>query len=88
MGAEQRAASKMRYQLQRLRARAAKAELRRHQEISRHARHISTSLYPDKTLQERQIAGIYFLARYGLPLLGMLYECMQTGCTDHQVVYI
>ncbi len=88
VGAEQRAASKMRYQLHRLHSRAAKAELRRHQEISRHARHLSNLLYPDKVLQERQIAGIYFLARYGLGLLEMIYECMQTTCTGHKMIYI
>ncbi len=88
MGAEQRAASKMRYQLERLRSRAAKAELRRHAELTRQAHHLSTLLYPDKVLQEREIAGICFLARYGLGLLDMIYECMQTNCTDHKLLYI
>jgi len=88
VGAEERAASKLRYQLDRLRTRAARAELRCHEEIGRHARQLCAALYPNKTLQEREIGGIYFLARYGLGLLQALYDCMQTGCLDHQVVYL
>jgi bacillithiol biosynthesis cysteine-adding enzyme BshC len=88
VGAEERAASKMRYQLRRLLTRAARAELRRNQEITRHAVQLSASLFPNRTLQEREIAGIYFLARYGLELLNALYDCMQTACLGHQIVFL
>ncbi len=88
IGAQERAGSKMRYQLTRLRTRAARAELRRHEEIGRHAHQLSNAFYPNKNLQEREIAGIYFLSRYGLGLLHDLYGAMQTECTDHQVVYL
>lgn len=88
VGAQERAASKMRYQLDRLRSRAARAELRRTVEIGRHAVRLSNLLYPNKALQEREIAGIYFLARYGLSLLNDLYGSMQTSCLGHHILYM
>ncbi len=88
VGAAERAGSKMQYQLAHLRSRAAAAELRRSAEIGRHAAVLSSTLYPNKGLQEREVAGIYFLARYGLGLLDGLYECMQTACLGHQIVYV
>jgi len=43
-------------------------------------------LYPNKTLQEREIAGIYYVSRYGPELLRDLYACLHTDCHDHQVI--
>jgi hypothetical protein len=37
-------------------------------------------------LQEREIASIYYLSRYGVEFLRTLYTTLQTGCHDHQVV--
>jgi len=80
------AREKMRYQLGQLRARAARAELRQSEVWGRHADLLSQALFPGKILQERQIAGIYFMARYGQPLLEELYEAIHTDCLDHQVI--
>jgi len=81
--AAKRAAEKIGYQLTTLRGRAARAELRRSEELARHADQLSTALYPQKDLQERVIGGIYWLARYGPELLDRLHE-NATGCVDHQ----
>ena len=54
------AESKMLYQINNLRARAARAELRHSEVIQRHAELISNSLYPGKELQERSFAGHLF----------------------------
>jgi len=81
-----RAGSKMHYQLERLRARAARAELLRNEILSRHAETMSNALFPEKGLQEREVAGIYPLARHGLDLLQQLYETIHPDCLDHQVV--
>jgi bacillithiol biosynthesis cysteine-adding enzyme BshC len=86
--AAQHAASKMQYQLDRLRARAARAELRRTEEVARHADELINSLHPNKNLQEREIAGICYLARHGPDLLHKLYEVAQLACPDHQCVYL
>ncbi len=80
------AGEKMRYQLSQLRAKAARAELRQSEVWARHADLLSNALFPNKILQERQIAGIYFMARYGPPLLYEIYEAIQVDCLDHQIV--
>jgi bacillithiol biosynthesis cysteine-adding enzyme BshC len=80
--------SKVRYQLERLREKAMAAELRRSETVSRHADAIGQALYPDDTLQERGIAGAYFVARYGSELLKNLLEAMRTECLDHQILQL
>jgi len=80
------ARSKIQHQLESLRARAARAEVRQSEVVSRHTQQLTNSLFPNKTLQEREIAAIYYLSRYGVEFLSTLYRTLQTGCHDHQVV--
>ncbi|MBZ5646369.1 MAG: bacillithiol biosynthesis cysteine-adding enzyme BshC [Acidobacteriia bacterium] len=82
------AASKMRYQIERLRERAARAQLRRGEDQARHASELSAALHPNKNLQEREVAGISYLARHSTQLLLRLYDAAQTSCPDHQIVYL
>lgn len=84
--AAENAESKMQHQLESLRARAARAELRQSEVLSRHATLLSNSLFPNKVLQEREIAGVYFLSRQGTELLRQLYDSIHTDCLDHQVI--
>jgi bacillithiol synthase len=79
-------AAKVQYQLERLRERAMAAELRRSEVISRHADILIAALFPDDALQERGIAGIYFLARHGIELLQTIQESLRTDCHDHQIL--
>lgn len=78
--------SKMQHQLEKLYAQAARAEALKGELVTRHAAHLSQSLYPDKGLQERAIGGIYFLARYGKEFLHELYGAIHTDCHDHQIL--
>jgi len=80
------ASAKMHYQLTQLEARAARAESLRNDVISRHADALSSALFPNKVLQEREIAGVSFLARYGTGLLNDLYQMIHADCNDHQIV--
>lgn len=80
------AESKMLYQINNLRARAARAELRHSEVIQRHAELISNSLYPGKELQERSFAGIYFLAKHGREWMNGLLDAMHPDCLDHQII--
>jgi bacillithiol synthase len=80
------AGSKMQHQLETLRSRAARAELRQSELAARHAQQLTSWLYPNKSLQEREIGGIYHLARHGDDLLHQLYENLQTDCHDHQLI--
>ena len=84
--AAERAASKMRYQVDRLEKRAAQAELRRSEIVARHAAQIENALYPNKSLQEREIAALYFYANHGPELINRLIELAQTRCPEHKVL--
>jgi bacillithiol biosynthesis cysteine-adding enzyme BshC len=62
------AASKMRYQMNRLRQLAANFQLQKEASLARHAESICQSLYPHGTLQERLHGAAYYFARHGLSL--------------------
>jgi bacillithiol biosynthesis cysteine-adding enzyme BshC len=80
------AGSKMQHQLEQLRSRAARAELRQSEMLGRHAELLGSALYPNKVLQEREIGGVYFVARQGPELLRDLYNTLRTDCLDHQII--
>lgn len=82
------AASKMQHQLSQLRSKAARAELRQTEVLTRKADVLSNLLYPGKALQEREIAGVYFVARYGKEFLRDVYETIHPDCVDHQVISV
>ncbi len=81
-----RAARKMRYQLNRLSAKAARAELRRSRQLITDSRLILTGLFPEKGLQERTLAGVYFLAAHGPELLQRLVSVAATHCAGHHLL--
>ncbi len=80
------AGSKMYYQLEQLRSRAARAELRQSEVLARHAELLSNVLFPNKALQEREIGGVYFMSRHGTEFLRNLYDTIHTDCLDHQII--
>ena len=84
--AVQTAGSKMHHQLERLYTQAARAEAQKGELIGRHAETLTQALYPNKGLQERSLAGIYFVARYGPELLHQVHDAIRTDCHDHQVL--
>jgi bacillithiol synthase len=84
--AAEKAARKMKYQVERLRTKAARAELRRNQQLERDASELIAGLYPAKTLQERELAGISMLAAHGPDLLERLIEAAKAECGAHQVL--
>jgi bacillithiol synthase len=78
----------MSHLINRLHLRTSRAELVRNEVIARHADILSNSLFPNKALQEREVAGVSFVARYGPDLLVSLYETIQPDCHDHQVIEV
>jgi bacillithiol biosynthesis cysteine-adding enzyme BshC len=78
----------MSHQIDRLRARVARAEQQRNEVITRHADALSNALFPNKVLQEREVAGVSFVARYGPELLANLYQHVHPDCHDHQVIEV
>lgn len=86
--AAEKAARKMKYQVDRLRTKAARAELRRDELLERDAAELIAGLYPEKTLQERELAGIALLAAHGPGLVDRLVEAAATECGAHQMIYL
>ena len=81
-------ASKMRYQMNRLRRMAANFELQKETSLNKHATTILLSLYPNGHLQERLLGGIWFLARHGDTLPDLLIEHAGQECPGHRVLYL
>ena len=78
----------MSHQIDRLQARVSRAEQQRNEVITRHADAVSQALFPNKSLQEREVAGLSFLARYGTGLLAELHSHIQPDCHDHQIIEV
>jgi uncharacterized protein YllA (UPF0747 family) len=83
-----RTQASMSHQITRLQARVSRAESLRNEVITRHADALSHALFPHKALQEREVAGVSFVARYGRELLASLYQQIHPDCHDHQVIEV
>jgi uncharacterized protein YllA (UPF0747 family) len=81
-----RSERKMLYQLSKIGAKAARAELRRNQALTEDAHRVLTEVFPHKELQERVLPGIYFLARYGPELITELKKAAALQCPGHQII--
>jgi bacillithiol biosynthesis cysteine-adding enzyme BshC len=84
-------ASKMRYQMNRLRTLAANFQLQREAALGRHAEAICQALYPGGVLQERQHGAAYYFARYGFDLaeeITALAAGAAASCPSHAVVWL
>ena len=81
-------ASKMRYQMNRLRRLAANYQLQREGSIRRHVDTLCFNLFPDRHPQERTIGGVAYLARYGTALLSTLVEQATPDCTGHKAIWL
>ena len=82
------AASKMRYQMNRLRRLAANFELQREGSLRRHAETIERGLNPSGILQERVHGAAYYFARYGFELAETLTELAGDPCPGHKAVWL
>lgn len=86
--AAERSSSKMNYQLHRLKNRTLLAEGRRNREVSAHIAAVSDALFPEENLQEREIAGAYFAARYGPDLIPFLKRHLSAAEPGHQFLFM
>jgi bacillithiol biosynthesis cysteine-adding enzyme BshC len=78
--------SKMRYQMNRLRRMAATFELQKEASLRKHAEAIVLNVFPGEHPQERVIAGVWFMARYGDGLVEKLVGVAGNQCPGHVVV--
>ena len=81
-------ASKMLYQMNRLRRMAAEFELQKEASLKKHATAIMLNVLPEGHLQERLLAGVWFVARYGEGLAELLVEHASQECPGHRVIYL
>ena len=79
-------ASKMRYQMNRLRRMAANFELQKESSLRRHAAAMMLHLFPNEHPQERVLAGAWFLGQYGEGLIERLVSEAAEMCVGHAVV--
>lgn len=79
---------KINYQLEGLRSRFVRAELTRDEAAHRQLQRTFDQLYPNKDLQERHINVTSLLARHGTYVIEWIYNAVNIGSNDHQVVYL
>jgi bacillithiol biosynthesis cysteine-adding enzyme BshC len=79
-------ASKMLYQLNRLRRMAATFELQKEGSLRKHAEVITLNVFPNGHPQERVVAGVWFMAKYGDGLVERLVGVAGNQCPGHVVV--
>ena len=81
------AASKMRYQMNRLRRLGANFELQREGSLRHHAEAIERALNPGGVLEERVHGAAYYFARYGFELSETLTALAGDPCPGHKAVW-
>ncbi len=82
------AASKMRYQMNRLRRLAANYQLGRDAGIARRINAVYHAIYPGRHLQERVVGASWAMARYGERLPEVLVEAAAQPCPGHKALYL
>jgi bacillithiol biosynthesis cysteine-adding enzyme BshC len=78
--------SKMQYQMNRLRRMAANFELQKETSLRKHAEAITLHVFPEGHPQERVVAGVWFMAKYGDGLVERLVGVAENQCPGHVVV--
>lgn len=79
---------KIQYQLDGLRTRFVRAQLTRDDAAHRQLQRAADQLYPNKDLQERHINITSLLARHGTYVIEWIYNAINLGSNDHQIVYL
>ena len=79
---------KIQYQLDGLRTRFVRAQMTRDEAAHRQLQRAADQLYPNKELQERHINITSLLARHGTYVIEWIYNAINLGSDDHQVVYL
>jgi bacillithiol synthase len=69
-----------------LKTKALEAQDKKHAVTIRQAEKISSSLFPNSNLQEREINMIYFINKYGENFLKQLFEETEINKFEHQVI--
>lgn len=79
-------ASKMRYQMNRLRRLASNDQLRQNRSLTEDAAALQINLFPNRHPQERVFGLVWFLARHGSALIDTLVEAAAQNCPGHRAI--
>jgi len=79
---------KINYQLDGLRTRFVRAQMNRDEAAHRQLQRAFEQLYPNKALQERHINITSLLARHGTYVIEWIYNAINLGSVEHQIVYL
>jgi bacillithiol biosynthesis cysteine-adding enzyme BshC len=79
---------KISYQLDGLRTRFVRAQMTRDEAAHRQLQRAFDQLYPNKDLQERHINITSLLARHGTYVIEWIYNAINLGSNEHQIVYL
>jgi bacillithiol biosynthesis cysteine-adding enzyme BshC len=77
---------KINYQLEGLRSRFVRAQMERDEAVHRQLQRAFDQLYPNKDLQERHINITSLLARHGTYVIEWIFNAINLGSSDHQIV--
>lgn len=81
------AASKMRYQMDRLRRLAANYQVQTEASLKKHVDALYLNLFPNDHPQERVVGAAAFLARQGDEIVAQLVEIAAQECPGHRVIF-
>jgi bacillithiol biosynthesis cysteine-adding enzyme BshC len=79
---------KINHQLEGLRSRFHRAQMQRDEAAQRQIQRAFDQLYPEKALQERHINVTSLLARHGRYVIDWIYNAINIGSTEHQIVFL
>jgi bacillithiol biosynthesis cysteine-adding enzyme BshC len=79
---------KINYQLEGLRTRFHRAQMGRDEATQRQVQRAIDQLYPEKALQERHLNVTSLLARHGSYVIEWIYNAVNLGSNEHQIVYL
>lgn len=79
---------KINYQLDGLRTRFVRAQMTRDEAAHRQLQRAFDQLYPNKDLQERHINITSLLARHGTYVIEWIFNAINLGSSEHQIVYL
>jgi bacillithiol biosynthesis cysteine-adding enzyme BshC len=79
---------KINYQLEGLRTRFHRAQMARDEAAQRQLERAFDQLFPHKELQERHINITSLLARHGRYVVDWIYNAINIGSNEHQIVYL
>jgi bacillithiol biosynthesis cysteine-adding enzyme BshC len=79
---------KINHQLEGLRTRFHRAQMQRDRAAHRQLERAMAALYPHKSLQERHLNITSLVARHGRYVIQWIYDAINLGSSDHQIVYL